>query len=51
MAELAEVLDVVLHLNRDDMNGESDLDLEYAMALVNPTPITLLQTGDAVEGP
>ncbi|KAI0266714.1 subtilisin-like protein [Gloeopeniophorella convolvens] len=33
-----------------DMNGESDLDLEYAMALVNPTPITLLQTGDAVEG-
>ena len=24
MAQLAEVLDVVLHLNRDDMNGESE---------------------------
>ncbi|KAH9176550.1 subtilisin-like protein [Lactarius sanguifluus] len=31
-------------------NGESDLDLEYAMALTNPQPITLLQTGDLVEG-
>lgn len=31
-------------------NGESDLDLEYAMALVNPQPVTLYQTGDNVEG-
>jgi hypothetical protein len=31
-------------------NGESDLDLEYAMALVNPMNVTLLQTGDDVEG-
>jgi len=33
-----------------DFNGESDLDLEYAMTLVDPLPITLLQTGDLVEG-
>ncbi|TFK40518.1 subtilisin-like protein [Crucibulum laeve] len=33
-----------------DFNGESDLDLEYAMGLTNPQPITLLQTGDLVEG-
>jgi len=33
-----------------DYNGESDLDLEYAMALVNPQTVTLLQTGDLVEG-
>ncbi|KAF5392549.1 hypothetical protein D9757_002178 [Collybiopsis confluens] len=33
-----------------DFNGESDLDLEYAMALTNPQTITLLQTGDLVEG-
>ncbi|KAF9046283.1 subtilisin-like protein [Panaeolus papilionaceus] len=33
-----------------DMNGESDLDLEYAMGLTAPQPITLLQTGDLVEG-
>ncbi|KAH9176552.1 subtilisin-like protein [Lactarius sanguifluus] len=33
-----------------NFNGESDLDLEYAMALTNPQPITLLQTGDLVEG-
>lgn len=33
-----------------DFNGESDLDLEYGMALTNPQPITLLQTGDLVEG-
>ena len=33
-----------------DFNGESDLDLEYAMALTNPQIITLLQTGDIVEG-
>ena len=31
-------------------NGESDLDLEYAMALTDPTPVTLLQTGDLIEG-
>ena len=33
-----------------DFNGESDLDLEYAMTLTNPQPIMLLQTGDLVEG-
>lgn len=33
-----------------DLNGESSLDLEYAMGLTNPQPITLLQTGDDVEG-
>ncbi|VDC01711.1 unnamed protein product [Peniophora sp. CBMAI 1063] len=33
-----------------DFNGESDLDLEYSMSLTNPQPITLLQTGDLVEG-
>jgi hypothetical protein len=31
-------------------NAESDLDLEYAMVLTDSTPITLLQTGDMVEG-
>ncbi|KAF8993521.1 subtilisin-like protein [Cyathus striatus] len=31
-------------------NGESDLDLEYAMTLTDPQQITLLQTGDLVEG-
>ncbi|KAI9451656.1 subtilisin-like protein [Russula earlei] len=31
-------------------NSESDLDLEYAMVLSNPTPIKLLQTGDLFEG-
>ena len=31
-------------------NGESDLDLEYAMTLVNPQKVTLYQTGDLVEG-
>ncbi|KAG6827607.1 hypothetical protein H0H92_011146 [Tricholoma furcatifolium] len=33
-----------------DYNGESDLDLEYTMALTNPQTVTLLQTGDLVEG-
>ncbi|KAH8082440.1 subtilisin-like protein [Cristinia sonorae] len=33
-----------------DFNGESALDLEYSFALTNPQPITLLQTGDLVEG-
>ncbi|KAL8699547.1 MAG: hypothetical protein Q9201_005949 [Fulgogasparrea decipioides] len=31
-------------------NGESDLDLEYAMALINPQKTTLYQVGDQVEG-
>jgi len=31
-------------------NGESDLDLEYAMALTDPIPISLLQSSDYVEG-
>lgn len=33
-----------------DFNGESDLDLEYGMALVAPQPITLYQVGDLVQG-
>ena len=33
-----------------DFNGESDLDLEYAMGLTAPQEIILLQTGDIVEG-
>ena len=38
-------------MNRSfDFNGESDLDLEYAMSLTNPQPVVLLQTGDLVEG-
>ncbi len=31
-------------------NGESDLDLEYAIALVYPQSVTVYQTGDLVEG-
>ncbi|MCJ1435182.1 hypothetical protein MMC27_004553 [Xylographa pallens] len=31
-------------------NGESDLDLQYAQALVYPQKVTLYQTGDLVEG-
>lgn len=31
-------------------NGESDLDLEYGMALVFPQQVTLYQTGDVPEG-
>ena len=31
-------------------NGESDLDLEYAMTLVNPQKVTLYQVGDLIEG-
>ncbi len=34
-----------------DLNGESDLDLQYSMALVGKSqPVTLYQTGDEVEG-
>jgi hypothetical protein len=33
-----------------DFNGESDLDLQYAMSLTDPQTVTLLQTGDLVEG-
>jgi tripeptidyl-peptidase-1 len=33
-----------------DLNGESDLDLEYGMSLVYPQKVTLYQTGDYVEG-
>lgn len=33
-----------------EYNGESDLDLEYGMTLVNPQPVTLYQAGDLVEG-
>jgi len=31
-------------------NGESDLDLQYAISLVFPQKVTLYQTGDIVEG-
>ncbi|CZR58166.1 probable tripeptidyl-peptidase 1 precursor [Phialocephala subalpina] len=31
-------------------NGESDLDLEYAMSLVYPQKVTLYQVGDELEG-
>ncbi|KAL9100149.1 MAG: hypothetical protein Q9163_004450 [Psora crenata] len=31
-------------------NGESDLDLEYAMTLVNPQKVTLYQVGDLIQG-
>ena len=31
-----------------DNNGESDLDLQYAMALVAPTKVNLYQTGDPI---
>ncbi|PPQ72853.1 hypothetical protein CVT24_001181 [Panaeolus cyanescens] len=33
-----------------NFNGESDLDLEYAMALTAPQEVSLLQTGDLVQG-
>lgn len=33
-----------------DFNGESDLDLEYALTLVYPQTVTLYQVGDLVEG-
>lgn len=33
-----------------NLNGESSLDLEYGMGLTNPQTVTLLQTGDTVEG-
>jgi tripeptidyl-peptidase-1 len=32
-----------------DLNAESDLDLQYAMALVNPLEVTLYQVGDIPE--
>ncbi|KAH9480397.1 Aorsin [Psilocybe cubensis] len=33
-----------------DFNGESDLDLQYAMGLTAPQEVTLLQTGDLSQG-
>lgn len=33
-----------------DYNGESNLDLEYAMALIYPQQVTLYQAGDIYEG-
>jgi tripeptidyl-peptidase I len=33
-----------------EFNGESDLDLEYAMSLVYPQQVTLYQIGDLIEG-
>ena len=32
-----------------EYNGESDLDLEYGMTLVNPISVTLFQVGDNIE--
>ena len=33
-----------------DYNKESNLDLKYAVVLMDPMPVTVLQTGDLVEG-
>ncbi|KDQ15066.1 hypothetical protein BOTBODRAFT_301248 [Botryobasidium botryosum FD-172 SS1] len=33
-----------------DFSSESNLDLEYAIGLVHPAPVTLYQVGDLVEG-
>lgn len=33
-----------------NINGESDLDLQYGMALVAPQPVNLYQTGDPIIG-
>jgi tripeptidyl-peptidase-1 len=33
-----------------NLNGESDLDLEYAIAIVYPQKVTLYQVGDTVQG-
>jgi tripeptidyl-peptidase I len=42
---------VVQTTNRSfNFNGESDLDLEYALNLVYPTNVTLYQAGDLVQG-
>ena len=53
MTQLTELrsLAVVQNTSRSfNFNGESDLDLEYAMGLTAPQPITLLQTGDLSQG-
>lgn len=42
--------DITEPVSSFDYNGESNLDLEYSMALVNPIPVTLYQTGDAYAG-
>ena len=48
---LIKITAIVQTTNRSfNYNGESDLDFEYAMALVAPQTVTLLQTGDIVEG-
>lgn len=36
--------------NQSKYGGESNLDFEYAMTLTDPTPVTLLQTGDLIQG-
>ncbi|KAG9941557.1 subtilisin-like protein, partial [Aureobasidium melanogenum] len=42
---------VIQATNRSfSFNGESDLDLEYAMTLIYPEKVTLYQVGDLVEG-
>ncbi|KAF2674224.1 subtilisin-like protein [Microthyrium microscopicum] len=42
---------VVLPANRSfNINGESNLDLEYAMAIVAPMKVNLYQVGDDVQG-
>jgi hypothetical protein len=47
----SSIIGVVQQVNKSfDYNGESNLDLEYGMVLTDPTPVTLLQTGDLVEG-
>ncbi|PQE15128.1 Pro-kumamolisin protein [Rutstroemia sp. NJR-2017a BVV2] len=53
MAPIVNLIDgaVVQQTNQSfQFNGESALDLEFAMALVNPQQVTVYQVGDLVEG-
>ncbi|TAQ88670.1 hypothetical protein B7494_g2997 [Chlorociboria aeruginascens] len=52
-APITDLIDgaIVQTTNRSfDFNGESSLDLQYAMSLVYPQQVTLFQVGDVVEG-
>jgi tripeptidyl-peptidase-1 len=37
------------YTGNNNLNYESNLDLQYAISLVYPTPVTLYQTGDSIE--
>ena len=53
MTKLTELrsLAVVQNTSRGfNVNARSDLELEYAIALTAPQPVTLLQTGDLSQG-